>query len=256
MNIARDRLATWHRGYWRAKSQTQPNQGVRVGTSGPETSDAGRWREALSLLDHTEDAATKQHLRRRRRTALLIVAGVILIAALGSGFLGMLVASSGHHPAHQQAMHTPLWRGILGLAVSLCGLALLIAGLVKRVRSGAFSSDWSAPIIVLTRRQRRHLLRQVDGKTPADPDQLPLARDAAWRLTRQEGMLRLVLSGVALTQVGQLIVLARLRFALLLGAVLLAFAVLAVVLHRRATRAGLFLHNHPPRDTAEAADSR
>jgi len=148
-----------------------------------------------------------------------------------------------------------VWQGALGLALSVCGLALLILGMVKRLRSGGFLSDWSAPIVVLSQSQRRLLVRQATGKVPADPELLPLARDVARRLVRAERLSRFGVGGVALGLIGQVLLLARLPFALVAGGFLLVLAIAARLAHKRAGRAELFLRNHPPAEAEQAIRS-
>lgn len=140
-----------------------------------------RWREANSLLDHTSDDATKRQLRRRRRTALLIVAGGFLILVAGSLFFATVVAGSGHHQVHRHSLHPPLWRAVLGLGLMLYGLVVLIVSPVRQIRSGAFRSEWMAPMSVLThptstatslstgRRQGQHRPRPAAAGTGYGP---------------------------------------------------------------------------------------
>ena len=220
----------------------------------PDRSDF-RWTEALNLLHHTGNAATKRHLRHQRRTSLFIVAGLVLVLALGTRFLGSRVTQPGRHATHRHFSHPPVWQGALGLALSVCGLALLILGMVKRLRSGGFLSDWSAPIVVLSQSQRRLLVRQATGKVPADPELLPLARDVARRLVRAERLSRFGVGGVALGLIGQVLLLARLPFALVAGGFLLVLAIAARLAHKRAGRAELFLRNHPPAEAEQAIRS-
>jgi len=79
-----------------------------------------------------------------------------------------------------------------------------------------------------------------------------LARDVARRLVRAERLSRLAVGGVALGLLGQVLLLARTRFALVAGGFLLVLAIAATVAHKRTGRADLFLRNHPPTEAEQA----
>ncbi len=214
--------------------------------------DDARWAEALNLLAHPGDPGAKQHLARRRRTSLLVVAGAFLVLALGTALFGSRLGHPGRPAAHRHFPRPPVWRGTVGLALSACGLGLLTVGMVKRVRSGAFGADWSAPIVLLTQRQRRLLIRQATGREPADRHLLPLTRDVARRLVREDATSPFHVSGVAVGLIGQMILFARLTFALVAGGFLLVLAMAAARGQQKIARAKSFLRNHPSTDAEQA----
>ncbi len=218
--------------------------------------DDARWAEALNLLAHPGDPGTKRRLARRRRTSLLVAAGVFLVLALGTTLLGSRLGHPGSPAPHRHFSRPPVWRATVGLALSACGLALMAVSTVKRVRAGAFRADWSTPILLLTQRQRRLLIRQVTGREPADRNLLPLTRDVARRLVRQDATTPFVVSGVAVGLVGQVILLGRFPFALVAGGLLLVLAMAAARGHQKIARAKSFLRNHPPTDAEQASGIR
>jgi len=248
-----------HSGNFPIRANDQPRRGTLKPCAGPTIvgemgevrdsrpdGDDARWAEALNLLAHPGDPEAKRRLARRRRTSLLVAAGVFLVLALGTTLLGSRLGHPGTPAPHRHFSRPPVWRATVGLALSACGLGLMTVGMIKRVRSGAFRADWSAPIVLLTQRQRRLLIRQVTGREPADHKLLPLTRNVARRLVRQDATTPFVVSGVAFGLVGQMILLG------VAGGFLLVLAMAAARGHQKIARAKSFLRNHPPADDEQA----
>jgi len=222
--------------------------------SGQGGADA-RWAEALSLLAHRGDPRTKRHLARRRRNSLLVLTGALIVLTLGIALLGLLLGHPGRPPTPRHHPHPPVWQATVGIALSVGGLGLMAVGMIKRVRSEAFRADWSAPIVLLTQRQRRLLIRQATGREPVDPKLLPLTSDVARRLVRGQATSDFLVSGLAFALIGQQILLARLPLALVAGGCVVALAMAAALVHKRAGQAESFLRDHPPTDAGQAAGS-
>ena len=61
----------------------------------------------------------------------------------------------------------------------VAGIVLEIIVIVARVQSGNFKSGWRSPSLVLSRQQRRQLLRQIRGHAEVDQRMLPVSRQLA-----------------------------------------------------------------------------
>ena len=132
----------------------------------------------------------------------------------------------------------------VGCVLMAVGFVLGVVVVVVRHRTGAAAANWRSPAMVLSRRQRRMLNRQLRGADPLDPKLFPLVRNVALRTVRQQSLFGVwiaflifflgtaVLSG---TDFGWLI-------AGLLAAV---YLVAAVPLVRDIRQARAFLLRHP-----------
>ena len=206
--------------------------------------DEQRWAAATARLVAGPTPEEEQRDRYRRRRVWLL-AGVLTVVAVGAGIAVGLLSGDEPEPDPEIAR----WRELTGLALSLGGLLGLLVGGVVAWRSGLWGHLWRWPTRGLSRAQQRLLNRQVQGKVPTGPRQLPLARALAHRLALQD-RLGIMWAGLGVQQVGQLVraesggdlVLPSLVLALLLAAV-----VAVTVQARRARR---FLAAHPARDDA------
>jgi MFS family permease len=205
------------------------------------TPDENRWSEAQALLDGTPSETAQQRLRRGRRIFLLgLVVALVVGAAAGAGVLAWSGSDTGSASEDQ-----PLWRSIVGLLVMLAGLVVAAPAVLRVIRENPWRDGWRTPLLALRMSQRRHLLKQVLGRMPADPAHLPLARHLAETLVRQTLSPTLAL-GVLLLAIGQLITSSSWFWA---GVVVLLVAGWPLM-RRRTRRVQKFLDAHPDRSTA------
>lgn len=209
------------------------------------STDDERWVEANSILGRytTPSAAARQ--RRRRRTVWLIVVGTALASGVVGGITGGLAASGGHPIDTNEAAP---WQYVVGFALSGIGLIGGIASLVSLIRAGQWGVAWRSPTSVLTRRQRKELLREVRGQEPLDPSHLGLAKDLARRLVIQRRQV-LVMASFLLLWAGQLIVFHDPLHLTMFGLFVLLGAAAIPLFLRDANRAQRFLHQHDARDS-------
>ncbi|MGZ4572223.1 MAG: hypothetical protein ACXVXU_15235, partial [Blastococcus sp.] len=162
-----------------------------LGTAGAGT-DEERWAQAESILANNPTPSAQAQVRRVRTMLWLLLVGTMVLG-LGLGVLAVVLFGHGHH----RTSHVPAWQEITGLAVELAGVVVEIAGIVTLRRRRQWGARWRAPTAVLTRAQRRSLVKQVRGRIPAEPARLPLTRDLAGRLADQRGLLVLYV-GIAI----------------------------------------------------------
>jgi MFS family permease len=204
-----------------------------------QTDDEKRWAQAESILRDAPTLDAEQAIRRRRRAAWVLVAALIVLG-LAIGLFAALLLGRHHRAVHEVAAG----QEITGLVVIVLGLAVELAGLVLQVRAGNWGARWRAPTSVLTRAQKRALLKQVRGRIPLDPRRLALARDLATRLTRQRGSL-VIMIGVMVLNLGQVIQRPAVWHVVLTGALVVLFAVAFIVQGRLDRQARRFLEAHP-----------
>jgi hypothetical protein len=193
------------------------------------TSDEAHWADARALLEEPPSEADLARLRRRVRISWLVV-GPLLVAALAARFA-----------AADDARARALTSRAFFLAVPI----LLVVGLVVSARSGRVERRFESPLSALARHQRRLLLREVQGRAPADPAHLDLARYLAHRLSVPRPAMPISFAGLVL-------LLARGWFqhptgpwAALASLATAFFLILAVVGAVQARRARRFLAEHP-----------
>ncbi|MGZ4509659.1 MAG: hypothetical protein ACXVX0_20640 [Blastococcus sp.] len=209
-----------------------------LGTAGAGT-DEERWAQAESILANNPTPSAEARIRRVRTMLWLFVVGM-LVLGLAVGVLAVVLFGHGRH----RASSVPAWQEITGLAVQLTGTVIEIVGIVTLRRRRQWGTRWRAPTAVLTRAQRRSLVRQVRGRIPAEPARLPLTRDLAGRLVDQRGLLVLYV-GIAIVNVGQTIVHPTAFRVGLTVVVLVVYGVVIPLMRREQRRARRFLAEHP-----------
>jgi len=193
------------------------------------TSDEAHWADARALLTEPPSEEDVARLRRRVRVSWLVVVPLVA-AALVARFA---TADDAHA------------RALIGRAFFLAVPVLIVVGLAVTGRSGRLERGFDSPLSALARHQRRLLLREVQGRAPADPAHLHLARYLAHRQCFPRPALPYSFAGLAL-------LLARGWFAHPIGAwtallivptaFFLALGILGAVQARRARR---FLAENP-----------
>ena len=199
-----------------------------------------RWAEAQSILDRAPTESATERLRRARRNRWLLVVGLILVSLA----VGVLIAMYLLDPRPDRDEDVPTWRVIVGFTISGLGLLFMIAALVVQFRALRRTRAWGSPLFVLTRQQRKELLKQVRGQAPSEPERVPLARHLAELLLSQRLALP-VQAGMMVNFVGLWIVdheTYRLVFVGVFGVLLLIGGVL---FQRQARFARQFLAAHP-----------
>lgn len=199
------------------------------------TSDEDRWSEAQSLLEGTPSEPALQRRRRGRWTFLLV-----LVIALAVGMAAGLAVIAWSGADGSESDDRPLWRSITGLLLILAGMVVAAPAVFRLIRANGLRDGWRTPLVALDMNQRRHLLRQVRGRVPADPAHLPLARHLAETLLRQVGTPTLVL-GVVLLAAGQLSLSGSWFWAALLVLMVASWPLQV----RRTSRIHEFLAQHP-----------
>jgi hypothetical protein len=164
--------------------------------------DEQRWLAAQRLLGGSIDPGLRRRQRRQRSTVFALALGLILLSlavgvAVGVGTIALLGGRR-----HGVEPIVPTWREVVAGALALCGAGASGVGLVKFLRANGGRTRWNSPQAMLSRQQRRDLLRQVRGQMPADPAHLPLAVHTAQLLARQGPVLLLALGLVLLQAAG------------------------------------------------------
>lgn len=215
------------------------------------SADDERWVEANSILGRypTPSAAARQ--RKRRRTIWLIVLGTALVAGVAGGFAAALVGSGGHS-AHTNEPSTGQY--VLGFGLSGIGLVGGVASLGSLIRAGQWGAAWRSPTTVLTRQQRKQLLREVRGQEPLTPAHLFLARDLARRLVIQRRQ-ALLWASLVLLWVGQAVVFPDLVHLVLFGGMALLWAIAVPQMLRESHRAQRFLDRNDAQFPENPSDS-
>jgi hypothetical protein len=204
------------------------------------TDDAARWAEAQSILDRTPTGSAEARLRRARRNRWLLIVGFVLVSIA----VGILVAALVIDPRPDLHEDVPVWRSVTGFTISGLALVFMATGLVIQYRRLWRARAWGSPMYVLTRRQRKELLRQVRGQEPVAPERIPLARHLAELLLLQ-GLALSVQAALMASFVGLWIADGRTYRLVFIGifAVVLPWA--GIVFRREHRRARRFLETHP-----------
>lgn len=140
--------------------------------------------------------------------------------------------------------HVPTWQVVTGFSISGLGPVFMIVALVARLRGIRRVRGRNSPLYVLTRHQRKELLRQVRGQGPAVPERIRLARHLAELLLVQP----VLFAG----QAGMMVNFAVLWIAgretyhlVLVGMFVVLLLVGGVFVQRENRRARRFLDRHP-----------
>jgi hypothetical protein len=130
----------------------------------------------------------------------------VLVALAVGIVIGVTHAHSAHPaPGHRSWHEDPsLPTEIVSLALLLLGAAVEAVALVRLFRDGTVRDNWRSPMLAVSWQERRRVLRQVRGRGPARPEDLPLARSAARRVTNQARSWLLYV-GLGLVLAGQMI---------------------------------------------------
>lgn len=140
----------------------------------------------------------------------------------------------------------PVARTAVGPALTLVGLVLELVGLV---RGGVLRSQRQSPLWAVPARERRRLRRQVKGRAPVVPEDLPALRALAGSVRDQRWLLP-VWGGLGLVQLGQAVQHGG-ALALFFATGALVLVVCAVLVHRDVRRAERFLAEHARSTGAE-----
>ena len=131
----------------------------------------------MNLAAGGGNPTAEELLQRRKikamRVRIVVVLGTVIIGvALGSAFRHRgATTSHGSGVAH--------WRTVAGPALLIAGLLLETVVIVSRIRSGQFKAGWRSPTFVLSRPQRRQILRQIRGRADVDESMVPVSRRLA-----------------------------------------------------------------------------
>lgn len=195
--------------------------------------------ESLTLLENNKVANT-------RRFILVIVAAGLFGGAFSyvSGF---------GRRGRSEALDLPAWLVGLSWVLTVAGIIGAVVLVVGMVRAGMFQRRQNSWLKVLTMEQRRGLVRQIQGKLPLDPEQLPLTLELARTVVRSApgrwGLLVAVgvLAGNALRS-GSWIT-------WVLAVVVTVLAVPGLISsHRQLQRSRALLRDHPQSAAARSAD--
>lgn len=160
--------------------------------SGPPRGDREREIVALNLAGGGGDPTAEDLLQRRKIT--MIRARILLV--LGCMVVGAAIGFASSHPGAttSRGWSVAHWRAVAGPALLNAGLLLETVVVVARFRSGQFKAGWRSPSLVLSRRQRRQLLRQIRGKGDVDQVMLPVSRRLAVLVRNQRSMIGLFIA--------------------------------------------------------------
>lgn len=211
--------------------------------------DGDRWGEAQSLLDRTPTEPAARRLRRAQRNRWLLILG---LAVSGTALMIGVAFLLRDGPAPDPGGEVSTTRAVAGYSLSGLGVLLMVVGLFWQIRAVRRARGYSSPLHVLTRRQRKELLAQVRGRSPAQPEHVGLARHLAELVQAQQSIL--------VPQAGGLVNFIGLWIAAPstwnFVSLLVLFPVLlltAVLLRRESRRAQRFLDAGPaPRDDSAA----
>lgn len=202
--------------------------------------DEDRWAEALSVLEQRPTAAAGRRRRQRRTRTWLLVAALLALSAAA----GLLVAVLGLHAFDDGTAPVASWREETSTALVAVGLVVEVVGLVGLVRAGLWGARWRSPSTLLTRHQRRQLMRVVSGRVPVDARVLPLARDLAEHQATAR-VLVVMHAGMAVMQGGQTLTHTAWGWFAAALVVVVLLGISAVLLERQGRRARRFLQAHP-----------
>ena len=162
-----------------------------------------RWERAHRIAAGRPDPA----VRRAFRSRMAILIGAALLIGATPGVIGAVFGHRHRRPVRHVAQHQATGV-LLVVAIDLLavGLLLILAGLVQTVR-------WlrprrqqprllDSPLLALKYRERRRVLRQINGKDSADAGILDITRHVAARLRSQHRPSAVLFAGLAVLFLG------------------------------------------------------
>lgn len=204
-----------------------------------------RWERAHRIAAGYRDPA----VRRASGMWIGLIFAVTLGVGVAAGLTIALVGRAHRRPVRHVAQHHAT--GVLlvvAVALSAAGLLLIVTGLVQTIRQGRQRQRprWlDSPMLALTYRERRRVLRQVYRKDPADPRILDITVKVAERLHSQRQLRPILFIGIAACSLGNAILTPSASRYFLAGlyAVMAVMALPVAALPGR--RAARFLNQHP-----------
>jgi len=172
---------------------------VTMSGAGPDRSDQERAVAALNLAGGGDSAGAQELLQRGKTRAIRMRIVLVLGSMLVGGAIGLILGDRGRTSDGSSVAH---WRTVAGPALLIAGFLLEIVVIVARVRSGQFRAGWRSPSLVLSRSQRRQVLRQIRGRAAVDESMLPVSRPLAELLYRSRSIIGLFVA-VPLIFLGQ-----------------------------------------------------
>jgi hypothetical protein len=201
---------------------------------------AQRWLDAEAVL-HGQLTPTAQ--RRSRRSRIIRITVIIAAPILGFA-LALLWAKSGWElPSAGEAPDTSGLE-VAGLVLVVCGFVMVILGLVWQIRSRQFIPAWRSPLVNLSRKDRKELIRLIRRGEVPSAGREELARYLATRMKGQyPHLLRLAGAGVLLYS-GQALIDGNAIYTWAIAVLVALFLVTAVNMVRDLRRASHWLDLH------------
>jgi hypothetical protein len=144
-----------------------------------------RWAEADEVLARWRADPPARRLARDRQDSRLFAAALVLVGLALLLALVLLAVDPPPDPGDEP----PAWRAVTGVSVAAGGLLFVVIAAALRVPRRRVSLVRGSPLRELTSGQRRELLRQVRGRSPAMPSRIALARRSAEELLDRRGLL-------------------------------------------------------------------
>ena len=209
--------------------------------AGPDRRDQDRAVAALNLAGGGDSAGAQELLQRGKTRAIRMRIVLVLGSLLVGGAIGLILGDRGRASDGSSVAH---WRTVAGPALLIAAFLLELVVIVARVKSGQFKAGWRSPSLVLSRSQRRGVLRQIRGRAAIDESMLPVSRQLAGLLRQNRSIIGLFVA-VPLIFLGQALPQnAPFRWWLAIFMVVV-YLVLIVLIYRDSTRAERFLTHYP-----------
>ncbi|MFB9236798.1 hypothetical protein ACFFWC_14755 [Plantactinospora siamensis] len=194
-----------------------------------------------------DPSIARRHRTFRRRLLLIVVVATVtvLLVAFAIGL------TTGHNPT--RPVHRPEWASVAGGVLTVLGLAVELAAIVRGVRiRRALGGGPGSPLTVLGWGSRRKAMARLRGRAPFADSDLPFLRRTAAQMAGQRWVVWLM-AGLTLLQLGGALTsftIVRLIFA---GVLILILAVGAALVLRDVRAARAFLAAHPEPGPGPAA---
>lgn len=207
----------------------------------PDPRDQDRAAAALNLAGGGDSAGAQELLHRGKTRAIRMRIVLVLGSLLIGGGIGLILSGRGRTADGSTVAH---WRTVAAPALLVAALLLELVVLVARVRSGQFRAGWQSPSLVLSRSQRRGVMRQIRGRAAVEESMLPVSRHLAGLLRQNRSMLGLFVAV-------PLIFLSRALpqnapFSWWLATLMVVlYLVLGILIYRDSARAERFLTHYP-----------